>query len=183
VKSREAMNRGRGLLTEREQEVLLGDGSDSYQSNTESEIRHRINNIQQDWEFLRKNKPNLFARLKVAVWYPGWAFPIFEGKYESKKGFSLYKDGDKWNQNYYRDTKISWGKQGGSAGQALTAEILIRESVVRNMTVDVPILKEFIDNFNLNTQHKWKISAFEILDWLHEIYFSVSYNLKEKDSA
>ena len=174
------MSKGRGILTEREQEVLLGDGSDSYQANVRSKIRHRIQDFAQDCEILRENEPDLFASLVLAVWYPEWDSPTFQGKHPSQGRYILYKNGTKWNQDYYKDQKITWGEQGGNAGQALTAEILIRESVVSNMTVNVSILKEFVVDFGLNTEDRWKISSRKIKNWLREKYFNSSYDLERQ---
>lgn len=166
------MSGGRGLLTEREKEVLSGDGSKPYQLNIKNKVEERIEKLQHDCDYLRKNEPELFAILQIAICDLDCDTPVFQGKYESNEEFVLYKNGTEWNQSYYKDNNVTWGKQGGSTGQALTAEILIRESMVSSMTVGVSTLRDFINDFSLNTDHNWETSAFEIRKWYYQRHFS-----------
>jgi non-homologous end joining protein Ku len=59
----------RGLLTEREREILRGeaDVSDNYQYRVVSRIRAKIENIDEDAEILAENREDLLEELRDVV--------------------------------------------------------------------------------------------------------------------
>ena len=59
----------RGLLTEREREILQGDAdvSDNYQYRVVSRIRTKIENIDDDAEILAENREDLLEELRDVV--------------------------------------------------------------------------------------------------------------------
>lgn len=59
----------RGLLTEREREILKGDAdvSDNYQYRVVSRIRTKIENIDDDAEILAENREDLLEELRDVV--------------------------------------------------------------------------------------------------------------------
>ena len=59
----------RGLLTEREREIIRGyaDVSDNYRYKVESVTRQRIRAIEKDTEVLRENYPKIFQELRDIV--------------------------------------------------------------------------------------------------------------------
>jgi hypothetical protein len=59
----------RGLLTEREREILRGeaDVSDNYQYRVVSRIRTKIENIDEDAEILAENREDLLEELRDVV--------------------------------------------------------------------------------------------------------------------
>lgn len=59
----------RGLLTEREREILRGeaDVSDNYQYRVVSRIRTKIENIDEDVEILAENREDLLRELQQVV--------------------------------------------------------------------------------------------------------------------
>lgn len=59
----------RGLLTEREREIIRGeaDVSDNYQYRVVSRIRTKIENIDEDAEILAENREDLLEELRNAV--------------------------------------------------------------------------------------------------------------------
>lgn len=59
----------RGLLTEREREILRGeaDVSDNYQYRVVSRIRTKIENIDEDVEILTENREDLLKELRDVV--------------------------------------------------------------------------------------------------------------------
>jgi len=59
----------RGLLTDREKEILSGeaDVSDSYQYRTVSRVRNKIEQINIDYSFLLEHNPELAEELEEAV--------------------------------------------------------------------------------------------------------------------
>ncbi|QAU11322.1 hypothetical protein EKH57_00035 (plasmid) [Halorubrum sp. BOL3-1] len=58
---------GRGLLTEREREVLAEEEGGSYQYKTRSVVRDRIDELEADAEVLAEAEPELYALLVEAV--------------------------------------------------------------------------------------------------------------------
>jgi len=162
------MTEGRGLFTEREREVLLGDGSDSYQSKTRSYIRRRIKKIENDAEFLEEHAPNLLAELRVAICKPDCSNPVFSGEHCGGTEYIFYKNGDIWNQDYYDSSKISWGENGGDTGKANTAHVLIRESLVENMSLTYTTLRDFIYEFDIDNKDDWEVTAGEIRRWFRD---------------
>ena len=61
----------RGLLTEREREILSGeaDVSDNYQYRVVSRIRTKIDNVDDDVEILAENRQDLLEKLQQIVCY------------------------------------------------------------------------------------------------------------------
>lgn len=59
----------RGLLTEREREILSGeaDVSDNYRYRVVSRVRDKIENVRQDTELLEQHRPDLADELRDAV--------------------------------------------------------------------------------------------------------------------
>lgn len=59
----------RGLLTEREREILTGDAdvSDNYRYRVVSRIRTKIENVDQDVEILAENREDLLKELREVV--------------------------------------------------------------------------------------------------------------------
>lgn len=59
----------RGLLTEREREILRGeaDVSDNYRYRVVSRIRTKIENVDEDVEILDKNRQDLLKELRQVV--------------------------------------------------------------------------------------------------------------------
>lgn len=59
----------RGLLTEREREIIRGDAdvSDNYRYRVVSRIRTKIENIDEDVEILSDNREDLFEELRDVV--------------------------------------------------------------------------------------------------------------------
>ncbi len=59
----------RGLLTEREREILSGeaDVSDNYQYRVVSRIRTKIDNVDDDVEILAENRQDLLEKLQQIV--------------------------------------------------------------------------------------------------------------------
>ncbi|MFC4540811.1 hypothetical protein ACFO5R_02570 [Halosolutus amylolyticus] len=59
----------RGLLTEREREILRGEAevSDNYQYRVVSRIRTKIENIDEDTEILAENREDLLEELRDVV--------------------------------------------------------------------------------------------------------------------
>lgn len=59
----------RGLLTEREREILRGDAdvSDNYRYRVVSRIRTKIENIDEDIEILAENRVDLLEELREVV--------------------------------------------------------------------------------------------------------------------
>ena len=59
----------RGLLTEREREILRGeaDVSDNYRYRVVSRIRTKIENVDEDVEILNKNRQDLLEELRQVV--------------------------------------------------------------------------------------------------------------------
>jgi hypothetical protein len=59
----------RGLLTEREREILIGDSdvSDSYRYRVVSRVRSKIENIDQDVNILNENREDLLEELRDVV--------------------------------------------------------------------------------------------------------------------
>lgn len=62
-------NQYRGLLTEREREILKGeaDVSDNYQYRVASRIRTKIENMDEDVEILAENREDLLEKLQEVV--------------------------------------------------------------------------------------------------------------------
>jgi len=59
----------RGLLTEREREIIMGDAdvSDNYRYRVVSRIRTKIENVDGDVEILAKNREDLLKELREVV--------------------------------------------------------------------------------------------------------------------
>ncbi|WP_132060041.1 hypothetical protein [Halorussus amylolyticus] len=59
----------RGLLTEREREIIVGDAnvSDNYRYRVVSRVRTKIENVGEDVEILSENRDDLLAELRDAV--------------------------------------------------------------------------------------------------------------------
>jgi len=59
----------RGLLTDREREIIKGeaDVSDSYRYRVASRIRNKIERTGQDVEILTEHRPDLFEELREVV--------------------------------------------------------------------------------------------------------------------
>jgi non-homologous end joining protein Ku len=59
----------RGLLTEREREIISGDAdvSDNYQYRVVSRIRTKIENVEEDVEILAENQEDLLDELREVV--------------------------------------------------------------------------------------------------------------------
>lgn len=59
----------RGLLTEREREILIGDSdvSDSYRYRVVSRVRSKIENIDKDVNVLNENREDLLEELRDVV--------------------------------------------------------------------------------------------------------------------
>jgi hypothetical protein len=59
----------RGLLTEREREILRGDAdvSDNYRYRVVSRIRTKIENVDEDTEILAENREDLLQELREVV--------------------------------------------------------------------------------------------------------------------
>ncbi len=59
----------RGLLTEREKEILAGEVevSDNYYSRTKSRVRNKIQSIGDDLELLRECEPELAGELRHEI--------------------------------------------------------------------------------------------------------------------
>lgn len=59
----------RGLLTEREREILIGDSdvSDSYRYRVVSRVRSKIENIDKDVDILDENRADLLEELRSVV--------------------------------------------------------------------------------------------------------------------
>lgn len=59
----------RGLLTEREREILSGDAevSDNYQYRVVSRVRTKIENIEEDVDLLSANREDLLEELREVV--------------------------------------------------------------------------------------------------------------------
>ena len=59
----------RGLLTEREREILSGDAdvSDNYRYRVVSRVRTKIENLEEDVEILTENREDLLEELREAV--------------------------------------------------------------------------------------------------------------------
>lgn len=62
----------RGLLTEREREILSGeaDVSDNYRYRVVSRVRTKIENVDKDVEILLENREDLLAELRDVVCEP-----------------------------------------------------------------------------------------------------------------
>lgn len=58
---------GRGLLTEKEREVIAGESSDSYRYKTRSFFRNRLQELSQDIETLEEHDQELLAELQEIV--------------------------------------------------------------------------------------------------------------------
>ena len=63
------MNDGRSLLTDREREILAGDGdvSDNYRYKVQSVARQRVRGIADDVDVLREHEPEIFDELQEIV--------------------------------------------------------------------------------------------------------------------
>lgn len=63
----------RGLLTEREREIIKGDAdvSDNYRYRVVSRIRTKINNVDEDVEILAENREDLLDELRKVVCQDG----------------------------------------------------------------------------------------------------------------
>ena len=59
----------RGLLTEREREIIMGDAdvSDNYRYRVVSRIRTKIENVDEDVEILAENREELLEELREVV--------------------------------------------------------------------------------------------------------------------
>lgn len=70
----------RGLLTEREREILTGeaDVSDNYRYRVVSRVRAKIENIEDDVEVLARNRDDLLDELREVVCQDGEGFGIAE---------------------------------------------------------------------------------------------------------
>jgi len=62
-------NQYRGILTEREREILRGDAdvSDNYRYRVVSRIRTKIENMDEDIEILAENREDLLEELREVV--------------------------------------------------------------------------------------------------------------------
>jgi len=62
-------NQYRGILTEREREILKGDAdvSDNYRYRVVSRIRTKIENVDDDIEILAENREDLLEELREVV--------------------------------------------------------------------------------------------------------------------
>jgi len=62
-------NQYRGILTEREREILSGDAdvSDNYRYRVVSRIRTKIENVDEDIEILAENREDLLEELREVV--------------------------------------------------------------------------------------------------------------------
>jgi len=69
-------NQYRGILTEREREILRGDAdvSDNYRYRVVSRIRTKIENMDEDIEILAENREDLLEELREVVC---WTIKLF----------------------------------------------------------------------------------------------------------
>lgn len=62
------MTEGRGLLTDREREALMGeDSSDTYRYKTRTYARRRLEKLERDVEVMEEHAPDLLDELRAIV--------------------------------------------------------------------------------------------------------------------